>query len=240
MQGSQFIPNAFRHDISLMDLIYNKKLDKIFKTLLDEHYILIDSTAINRKKKIHQKRLKKDTGTSWHTDAAYLKNKRIKKGIMYLVIYMFEDFTKNTSSTLFIPKSFLKENKPKRYYNYKSRTILGKKGTIAILDAAMWHRSGKSSDNSRWSMFNLYGPWFHKPYYNYYEMLKDKTNINIPKKIKKLLHFNSMPPKNDDIRTTIISYDTVGKKKKNVVAFYANNKTNLNIYTCLKKFLFHL
>ena len=33
-------------------------------------------------------------------------------------------------------------------------------------------------------MFNLYGPWFHKPYYNYYEMLKDKTNINIPKKIK--------------------------------------------------------
>ena len=69
----------------------------------------------------------------------------------------------------------------------------------------MWHRSGKSSDNSRWSMFNLYGPWFHKPYYNYYEMLKDKANINIPKKIKKLLHFNSMPPKNDDIRTTIMT-----------------------------------
>ena len=96
-----------------------------------------------------------------------------------------------------------KEFKPKRNYNYKCKMLKGKQGTIVIMDAAMWHKSGVASNISRWSMFNLYGPWFHKPYFNYYEMLKNKKNVKITKNLKKLLHFNSMPPKNDDIRLTI-------------------------------------
>jgi hypothetical protein len=200
--NSQFIPNPFRHDISFLNFIYNKHLDKIFKILIEDNYVLIDSTAINRKKD-STGGLIKDSGTSWHTDTAYLKNKRIKKGLMYLVIYMFEDFSKETSSTLFVPYSFKKEFKPKRNYNYKCKMLKGKQGTIVIMDAAMWHKSGVASNISRWSMFNLYGPWFHKPYFNYYEMLKNKKNVKITKNLKKLLHFNSMPPKNDDIRLTI-------------------------------------
>jgi len=200
--NSQFIPNPFRHDPYFLKFVYHKKVDEIMKNLIEESYVLLDSTAINRKKNALQ-RLKEDSGTSWHTDTAYLKNKKVKKGLMYLVIYMFEDFTKNTSSTLYVPGSFKKNLKPIRNFNYKSNSLEGTQGTIVVMDAAMWHKSGKASNKSRWSMFNLYGPWFHKPYFDYYNMMKNKKKLKIPKKIKKLLHFNSTPPLNDEVRLTI-------------------------------------
>ena len=199
--NSQFIPNPFRHDPYFLKFIYNKKVDAILKNLIEDSYVLLDSTAINRKKTISL-RLKEDSGTSWHTDTAYLKNKKVKKGLMYLVIYMFENFTKNTSSTLYVPGSFKKNLKPIRNFNYKSNILEGAPGTIVVMDASMWHKSGKASTISRWSMFNLYGPWFHKPYFDFYNMM-NKKKLKIPKKIKKLLHFNSTPPLNDSIRLTI-------------------------------------
>ena len=70
----------------------------------------------------------------------------------------------------------------------------GKQGDIAFFDTALWHKMGDSLNNSRWSIFNMYGPWFMKPYFRYWEIkygnkLNSKNNV-----FKKLLHFNSLPP----------------------------------------------
>ena len=48
MQGSQFIPNAFRHDISLMDLIYNKKLDKFIIGISSPENPIIDKYNLSK------------------------------------------------------------------------------------------------------------------------------------------------------------------------------------------------
>ena len=48
-------------------------------------------------------------------------------------------------------------------------------------------------------MYAYYGPWFMKPYFRFPDMLKKNRNL-INKKIKKILHFNSTPPLNDDER----------------------------------------
>ena len=42
-----------------------------------------------------------------------------------------------------------------------------KEGSVCIMDAGMWHKAGKSTSTSRWSIFSQYSGWFVKPYFNY-------------------------------------------------------------------------
>ena len=189
----QIIANPFRHDLSLINLIDDKRLEKIFSVLLDPNYVLIDSTVINRK--INHKfkdSKKKKLGEQWHTDSRYNNNKRFDKGYSFLTISMFNDFSNDNSATLYIPESLNRKDRPPAINKkYRSKAITGKAGTIAILDTGIWHKAGKPSKLDRWSMFNYYGPWFMKPYFDFPKMMKKKK---LKKKIKKLLHFNSQPP----------------------------------------------
>lgn len=198
----QIITNPFRHDLSLVKLIYDKRLEKIFNILLDPNYVLVDSTVINRK--INHKfknNPNRKLGAQWHNDSRYNNNRRFDKGFSYLTISMFNDFSNDNSATLYLPESLKRRDKPKRNGNYKSRPIIGKAGTLAIIDTGIWHKAGKPSKFNRWSMFNYYGPWFMKPYFNFPQMMKNKK---LPKKVKKLLHFNSQPPIHEGVRFNTI------------------------------------
>ena len=95
-----------------------------------------------------------------------------------------------------MPKSHLIRNKrPKRFANYKSKQILGKAGTVVIIDTGLWHKASKElSKNNRWSLFSYYGPWFMKPYFNFPDMLGKKYKEKINPKLQKILHYNSIPP----------------------------------------------
>ena len=76
-----------------------------------------------------------------------------------------------------------------------------KEGSVCIMDTGMWHRAGESSKISRWSIFSIYTGWFVKPYFDYSEFIKRNEVEN---KYKKLLHFNSVPPKINEMRSTVI------------------------------------
>ena len=77
-----------------------------------------------------------------------------------------------------------------------------KEGSVCIMDAGMWHKAGKSTSTSRWSIFSQYSGWFVKPYNNFQNfLLKNK----IQKKYKKLLHFYSQPPDVSKMRNTVTS-----------------------------------
>ena len=210
----QTIENPFRHDFELADLIYNKKVDNILKKLIDKNYVLINTNIINRIYKKFKYKKKERLGRDWHHDSRIVGNKKLEKGIFYLVIIMFNDFTKKNASTLYIPKSHTRKDQPKRKFNYKSKQLLGKAGTIAIFDAGLWHRAGKVSNSNRWSMYSYYGPWFIKPYYRFTDMLglrflqhlkkfKKKTKNNI----LRLLHYHSTPPKNEMERRYTLTKD---------------------------------
>ena len=198
----QVIQNYFCYDRSLISLLYHKQIDTILTKAIDKNYVLINTSLTNRvlrksksRKKIHLG----DHGTSWHTDSRVIGNKRLDKGFSYIVIMMFNDFDEDNGSTEFVPKSHLIRNKvPKRNGKYISKKILGKAGTIVIIDTGLWHKaSNELSTKNRWSIFSYYGPWFMKPYFNYPSMFKKNYRKKLSAKIQTLLHYNSIPPNNE-------------------------------------------
>ena len=201
---NQVMYNYFLEDKSLLKLIYFSKVDKILKKILEPNYVLQSSNAQNRiKGKINQKlklKNKYKIGSTWHVDSRYLNNKRLNKGFSYLVIIALDAFTKKNGPTQFILNSTNFDTKPKRRLKLKYKELLMKEGSICIMDTGMWHKAGKSSELSRWSIFSIYTGWFVKPYFNYLDFIKKN---NILKKYKKLLHFNSTPPEIHEMRVTV-------------------------------------
>ena len=90
-------------------------------------------------------------------------------------------------------------------FKYKHKLITGKRGTMYIIDTGIWHKGGTASNKSRWSLFNYYSPWFVKPYYQYEKMLGEKKSKKISKQIRKLLHYYSTPPINDETRLSTVT-----------------------------------
>ena len=204
--NNQCIYNFFLEDTFLLKLIYIPIVDKIITKLIDKDYVLQSSNAQNTLiEKISKNKKHFKIGNTWHTDSRYINNKRLEKGFSYLIIIALEDFNKNNSATRYIEGSVNYVNKPKRVANYKYRTISMKTGSICIMDTGIWHKGGQPTSISRWSVFNIYTPWFVKPYFNYKAMLKNKIK-KISTKHKKILHFFSDPPKSHSERINTLSY----------------------------------
>ena len=202
---NQVMYNYFNEDKSLLKLIHFPKIDLILKHLLEPNYVLQSTNAQNRIKDKISKKIKLNKkykiGSTWHTDSRYLNNKRLGKGFSYLVIIALDPFTKDNGPTQFIENSFNFELKPKRKLKLKHKELIMKEGSICIMDTGMWHRAGVSSQLSRWSIFSIYTGWFVKPYFDYLDFIKKNR---IKNKYKKLLHFNSIPPKIDEMRSTVM------------------------------------
>ena len=198
----QLIENPYRHNLKYLDLIYNKTVDQILTKVLDDSYILINSNIINRKWRDDVPTNGKGNmiGDTWHTDSRYLAGKRLDKGFSFIAITMFDDFTTENASTLYIPSSHVRRGVPERKKNYKCKRILGKAGTMVIFDSGLWHRGGDATHNDRWSMYSYYGPWFVKPYFRFPEMLDEKFGKKLSKPLRRLLHYTSTPPLNEDER----------------------------------------
>ena len=203
--NNQCIYNFFYENLNLMPLVYIRKLDKLLQKLLNESYVLQSSNAQNRLvEKIEKNNKNFKIGNNWHTDSRYINDKRISNGFSYLVIIALEDFNDNTASTQFIQKSFKNFKKPKRFARQKYNTLKMKSGSICLMDTGVIHRGGASTTTSRWSIFNIYTPWFVKPYFNYKKLLGKKAN-KLKKVEKKILHFFSEPPRSQNERINTLT-----------------------------------
>lgn len=210
---NQVLYNYFYEDLSLLKLIYNKKIDKILSVLLDENYVLQSTNAQNRLINSIKSKNGRGIGNTWHTDSRYLGGKKISSGFSYLVIIALDPFNNSTGATKFIPGSFNSRVIPKRKLlkkqENKSKQIIMKEGSVCIMDTGMWHKAGESSLKSRWSIFNIYTGWFVKPYYDYSLLRKKK----IKKIYKKLLHEFCTPPKlSNKEQNTLIQFKKIEKK----------------------------
>lgn len=208
--SNQVMWHYFNEDSYLLKLIYNHRIDRILKKLLDENYVLRSSVAQNRlikKYKNNTNKQDKGVGNSWHTDSNYLGGKRLEKGFSYLVIVSLDEFNKANGATKFIPTSLNEKKIPPRVISKKKKHLIHdlnmREGSVCIMDTGLWHKAGESSVNSRWSIFSIYSGWFVKPYFNYKPLYKKKIN-NI---YKKLLHMYSTPPEMNENRTrTVIKF----------------------------------
>ena len=196
-QNTTFTPNFFRHDLDLLALVNIPAVDEILTDLIDEDYVLVACNAINRTKSEDNKAAI-DVGQNWHTDSPYVGGRRMEAGIFYSVLIMLDEFT-SENGTAFIPNSHLRTDRPNRDETYPEIMITGKPGDIVIFDSGLWHKGGVSTEANRWGVFNLYGPWFIKPYFNFPKMF-DFDSSNLDPVSARLLHFNSTPPNDETER----------------------------------------
>lgn len=202
MKGdTQNVWSFFRFDHSLFDLVYHPTLDAILKEMLDADYTLTAADAINRQKVGEASNFAND----WHTDSRYLgADVRLDAGFSYSVVVMLDDFTEKNGGTRYIPGSHKLRQRPERHAAYPYNVLTGKAGTMAIFDSGLWHKGGPSSEIRRWGVFNLYSPWFVKPYFDYPKMLGPEFGKSTTKELRRLLHYNSQPPTDDTERTNTL------------------------------------
>ena len=193
----------------LVEKIYDKKITEDNSIKLNDNqkkeYVCINTNLINRRSFKHPqiKNAMNRTG-GWHTDTRTIGGKIVFRGLSYICTMALEDFTIDNGGTCYIPGSHLKKSIPRRHVNYKHKSMVIKAGTVVLFDSALWHRGGKSSKKSRWSIVNYYGPWWMKPYYDFEKQLGIKKISKLNKDIRKMFHYYSTPPKNDHLRISTV------------------------------------
>jgi hypothetical protein len=176
--GSERINNFFLENFKLTKYLINPYLVKILKLMINEDYVLRAATAMNLQD-LENKRTK--DGTGWHTDWAYnYNNEKFGYGGSYHVIFAVDNFYKDNGATHIIPGSHKIKKKPIRNKIYKYKTLVMQKGSIAIFDSSIWHRSGIPSKKSRWGIWCVFTHWWVKPYFRFNEMFSK----SIKKKIR--------------------------------------------------------
>ena len=201
-ENTTFTPNFFRHNLDLLDLVDIPIVNEILTEMIDEDFVLVGCNAINRSRSEENPEAV-NVGQNWHTDSRYIGGKRMQPGIFFSVIVMLDDFTKENGATSYVPNSHLRLDRPDRRGNFLETQITGEVGDVVIFDSGIWHKGGHSSNKRRWGVFNLYGPWFIKPYFNFPSMLGERIN-SIPKNTAKLLHLNSTPPIDETVRLSTL------------------------------------
>lgn len=203
----QYIVNPFRHDPIFYDVLTNDTVDSILKILLDDDYVVVNATMNNRRRRNDFSHGNpKGLGSDWHTDSRYLDGgKRLDKGFGYLMCVMLDDFSEDNGGTKYVPGSHLLRTVPERQANYEHEVLTGEAGTVVLMDSGVWHRAGDASDQDRWAVFNLFGPWFMKPYFNFPEMVGAEGAKKINSRLRRLLHFNSVPPLNENERLSTLT-----------------------------------
>ena len=190
--------------------IDHKKIINLIKNALslgsyknNEHIILRQSALRNPKKGFAQQ-LHNDTRISG-----------IKNPLIIQAIWMIDDFTNFNGATRLVTNSHKLNSFPKNKKKYTNElTIEGKKGSVLLFNAALWHGSSrKTISEDRVAMIFSYSRWFMKPSFEH----TLNTPINIYKKLnnyqKELLGFKFSPPIDEFERKSSRSKKNLKPKK---------------------------
>ena len=118
------------------------------------------------------------------------------------VIWLLDDFNIDNGATRIVPKSHLKDSFPKQNKKYPNeKLLLAKKGSVILLNGAMWHGSAKkTTTQDRWGMIFSYSRWFLKTSFDFSKNTPLKIYNKLNKYQKELLGFKFNPPKDEFTR----------------------------------------
>ena len=212
---NQVIYNYFLYDPYLMQILELQLIDEVMKKLIDDDYVLISPSARNPLVRAELPEGKKTSGFGWHTDSRVADKGSAKLYMPSMNFYAalaIEPFTKENAATKYIPNSHLAYQKPlDREAALLHETLEVSAGALIFYDAALWHRVGLPTKFSRWSIFNMYGPWFMKPYFNFLDNLTEAEIQGLSPLVRKILHGESLPPKNQNERVNTLSGNSTGE-----------------------------
>ena len=192
----QVLDNYFQTDATLLNLLYQDVTHEVMRRLIDDDYVLISPSARNRHVMPGRTFGKETSGVGWHTDTRFVGGEGIKPSLCYMSILSIDEFTRTNGATHYVPRSHLCYQRPAdRDAPVDFDYIVVPRGGMVIFDTALWHRVGESTTDSRWGVFNTYGPWFMKPYHQFNTMFSKEQSDRFPPIIRQLLHFDSIPPR---------------------------------------------
>lgn len=198
-ENNQVLDNYFQGYPELLPLIHQEVTDSVMRRLIDDDYVLISPSARNRRLMSGPGFGSKTSGVGWHTDTRFIRGKGVQPSLSYIAILCLDAFGPDNGATHAIPGSHLRyQRPPDRDADLAHIDLIVPKGGMAVIDTALWHRVGPPSPQSRWGIFNTYGPWFLKPYHRFNEMFSADEMAALAPIMQQLLHNDSIPPKDHD------------------------------------------
>ena len=186
---------VLRDPKSFLKLIDNKVIIKVLKKFFKDTFILDNCMASN------SVALKKNNYKALIHIDSHLPTKDTENTSDIVVMFCFNDFTKDNGATKIWPTSHLsgeriQKNKnilKKRYNKFKYATA--KKGSLIFFLGQTWHQIGKNiNGKDRWGILCHYKRWWIKPSTDFtkcgpkiFKMLNNNQ--------KQLFGFNSISPK---------------------------------------------
>jgi hypothetical protein len=212
-RSTQVLYNYFLHDPRLYDLFAHPLMNEVLSGLIDKDYVLISPSARNPRIREDLPEGRKTSGEGWHVDSRVAvpeTGELYRPSLSYYSVVALEPFRSGNSATRYVPKSHLRYQRPPSRDAEMDHLIWeAEAGTVIFFDSALWHRAGAATETSRWSVFNMYGPWFMKPYFRFAENMTRDQLVALPPLVQKLLHLNSTPPKNEAMRTGTLTAEAV-------------------------------
>ena len=224
--GSVYINNPFNYSRSFLSLISKEEICMPIERAIGDNVSLINSGLVNVMK--YGGSDLEHVGGDWHTDSRYIQRgkRRLPHGFAYLVFVCLDNWSMNReAATKYIPQSHLFIDRPERDLDessYDIKRIEGKAGDAFIIDAGTWHKAGQGTNMSRWGVVLYYGPWYIKPYFDYWSMFSLEEIKAMSSRQVQLMHLNSKPPVDDFTRMNTLVDDKTFRNE--VSDKYSNNK----------------
>lgn len=203
----QVLYNYFQGRPDCFGLLYQDITDSILSRVIDRDYVLISPAARNRQVRERMTAGRPTSGIGWHVDSRTIGDppRLLEPTVNYFALIALDDLERTNGATEYIPGSHLWYRRPEdRDAQHDAAVLEAEAGSIVYFDCALWHRVGEPSERSRWTIFNMFGPWFMKPYYRFHEMFTPAEMAAFPPKIRQLLHWDSLPPRDHNESTVTL------------------------------------
>jgi ectoine hydroxylase-related dioxygenase (phytanoyl-CoA dioxygenase family) len=212
-RATQVIYNYFVHDIRLCTLFAHPIMEEVLTELIDKDFVLISPSARNPRIRHDLPEGQRTSGEGWHVDsrvAVPATGELFRPSMAFYSVVALEPFREDNSATCYIPRSHLRYKKPpNRDAALDHKIWEANEGSVIFFDSALWHRAGVATEVSRWSIFNMYGPWFMKPYFRFAENLPRDQLQSLAPNLQRILHLMSVPPKDELTRTSTLTQTPV-------------------------------
>lgn len=212
-RSTQVIYNYFAHDEGLYQLFAHDLINAVMTELIDKDFVLISPSARNPRQDPDLPYDRVISGEGWHVDSRVCDPRTgalFRPSFSYYAVVALEPFRRENAATHYVPRSHLEYRKPPdRNGAYTYEVMEADAGSIVFFDSALWHRTGVPTDKSRWSTFNMYGPWFMKPYFRFRENFTTEQIARMPPVVRRMLHLHSTPPVDPNTRTNTVTAEPV-------------------------------
>jgi ectoine hydroxylase-related dioxygenase (phytanoyl-CoA dioxygenase family) len=212
-RDTQVIYNYFAHDERMYQLFAHDLINSVMTRLIDKDYVLISPSARNPRIVPEYPAGRITSGEGWHVDSRVCDLRTgalFRPSMSYYAVVALEPFRRDNSATQYLPNSHREYRKPPdRNGAYPYEVIEADAGSIVFFDSALWHRTGTPTKTSRWSIFNMYGPWFMKPYFRFRENFAAEQIAKMPPLVMRLLHLHSTPPVDPNTRINTVTAEPV-------------------------------